>query len=203
MSFDIGYYPDMPAEHEELRLRCFDGYAGLYTTSGHAGRGQAAQAARRQPRQPAAAQAAPRSSDFYGLSLQLIAAGRQDELYARYFFDIRPATDDKPYYSGYIKPRTIPLLLRHLGRISEEWGYLLLLGTFLQSLVFGLLIIVLPLRVPQAGALCRPKGNPRGDCLLRLSRPGLHDGGDLSHPALRRTSSPTRSTRTPSSSRSS
>ena len=138
MSFDTGYYPDMP-EGAKSADSIFDSYAGVYKAARRPAQGAegAAQAADTQP--------APRSSDFYGLSLRWIAAGRQDELYARYFFDIRPATDDKPYYTGYIKPRTIPLLLGHLADISDEWGYLLLLGTFLQSLVFGMLIIVLPL----------------------------------------------------------
>lgn len=82
--------------------------------------------------------------DLYHFSLAWLLDGRAEELYDRYVFDIRPATDDKPYYSGYIKPRMLPLLFRHIGEISEEWGYLLLLATFLQSLIFGFLMILLP-----------------------------------------------------------
>jgi len=133
MSFDTGYYPDMPQT-----LKGFDAMTDSYA-------GTFAPAARPANGTQDSPEAGPRSSDFYGLSVQMIAAGRQEELYARYFFDIRPATDDKPYYSGYIKPRTIPLLLRHLADISSEWGYLLLIGTFLQSLAFAALIILVPL----------------------------------------------------------
>jgi spermidine synthase len=133
MSFDMGYYPDMPQALKSFDAMT-DSYAGAFAPAARAANGA-----------HVSPEAAPRSSDFYGVSVQMIAAGRQEELYARYVFDIRPATDDKPYYSGFIKPRTIPLLLRHLADISSEWGYLLLLGTFLQSLVFAALIIFLPL----------------------------------------------------------
>ena len=59
-------------------------------------------------------------------------------------FDIRPATDDKPYYSGYLKPRNLPSFAAHAGEIPEEWGYLLLLATFVQSLIFAAIVALLP-----------------------------------------------------------
>jgi SAM-dependent methyltransferase len=155
MSFDMGYYPDMPESAKSFDS-VIDSYAGTFKAPVPPAQGAEA-GAQGAPRY--SPDSAPRSSDFYGLSVQLIAAGRQDELYARYFFDIRPATDDKPYYTGYIKPRTIPLLLHHLADISDEWGYLLLLGTFLQSLVFGALIIFLPLLFRGRELFAGRKGN--------------------------------------------
>ena len=47
--------------------------------------------------------------------------------------------------TGYLKPASVPVFLAHAGDISEEWGYLLLLGTFLQSLIFAALILFIPL----------------------------------------------------------
>jgi hypothetical protein len=85
-----------------------------------------------------------RPGDLYHFALAWLFGGRQEELYSRYVFDIRPATDDKPYYSGYIKPHMIPQLIGRIGEISEEWGYLLLLGTLTQAVAFSLLIIALP-----------------------------------------------------------
>ncbi|MGA2615835.1 MAG: hypothetical protein ABSG38_20540 [Spirochaetia bacterium] len=132
MSFDVDYYPDMPDSPKSLDSM-LQGYAALYASrQPQAGQPQGDQ------------QQSLRPGDFYRLCLQWFSDFRQDELFSRYFFDIRPATDDRPYYSGYIKPRTIPVLLSRLGGISEEWGYLLLIGTLLQSLVFACVIIALP-----------------------------------------------------------
>ncbi|HVP18288.1 MAG TPA: hypothetical protein VMU36_04775 [Spirochaetia bacterium] len=136
MSFDVDYSPDMPESDKSLDAM-LAGYASIYR-SGAQGPARAAEGAGGQATDL-------RPGDFYRLSLQTFAAFQQDELFSRYFFDIRPATDDRPYYAGYIKPRTIPLLVNRLGEISEEWGYLLLIGTLLQSVVFGLIIIALPL----------------------------------------------------------
>ncbi|HVO39720.1 MAG TPA: hypothetical protein VMV03_11890 [Spirochaetia bacterium] len=127
MSFDVGFFPGMPESGKNFEAM-LAGYAARFT------------------RVPGVDPGADlRTSDFYGSAIRWIAAGKQEELFGRYFFDIRPATDDKPYYAGYVKPRTIPALLGRLGEVSDEWGYLLLLGTLLQSVIFGLLIIALPL----------------------------------------------------------
>ena len=133
MSFDVDYYPDMPESPKSLEAM-LDGYARIYT-AGSAVAGKPT----------GGPEESLRPGDFYRLCLQWFADFRQQELFSRYFFDIRPATDDRPYYAGYIKPRTIPLLLNRLGAISEEWGYLLLLGTLLQSLLFAFVVIALPL----------------------------------------------------------
>jgi hypothetical protein len=85
------------------------------------------------------------SSDLYYYSLKWLLTKRAEELYAKYVFDIRPATDDRPYYTAYMKPHTIPMFLDQLGEVSEEWGYLLLLGTLAQSIFFGIIIIIIPM----------------------------------------------------------
>jgi SAM-dependent methyltransferase len=137
MSFDVDYFPGMPSDAKRFD-RLMAGYADVYSSSPDAA-----------PDVAPAARAAPemdlRPAELYHLSLEWLLAGKQKELYSKYVFDIRPATDDKPYYSGYLKPLSIPQFLPRLGEISEEWGYLLLLATFLQSIIFGALIIVLPL----------------------------------------------------------
>lgn len=146
MSFDVDYYPGIPESPMSLNTM-LEGYARMYKPGG-ASVGQ----------QTGASEENLRPGDFYRLCLQQFADFRQDELFSRYFFDIRPATDDRPYYSGYIKPRTIPLLMNKLGGISEEWGYLLLLGTLLQSMVFALVIIALPLVLRRRELFAGKKG---------------------------------------------
>ncbi len=66
----------------------------------------------------------------------------------RYKFDISPATDDRPYFSNFFRWGSLPeaLALRKRGGADLiEWGYLILIGTLVQALVAGALLILLPL----------------------------------------------------------
>jgi hypothetical protein len=81
---------------------------------------------------------------LYHFSLKWLLSGRKEELFDGYVFNIRPATDSRPYYTAYLKPQTVGMFLDQIGEISEEWGYLLLLGTLAVSVFFGLLIVLIP-----------------------------------------------------------
>jgi spermidine synthase len=133
MSFEVVYYPGTPPRAKSFD-QILDVYGGIY---GQAGRAAASQSSAQ------GIDLIP--GDLYHFSLLWLLSGRETELFDRYVFDIRPATDDKPYYSGYIKPRMLPLLIHRIGEFSEEWGYILLLATLVQSLIFGFLIILVPL----------------------------------------------------------
>jgi hypothetical protein len=64
-----------------------------------------------------------------------------------YKLDLRPATDSRPYFQRFFKWRTLPEILE-LGRTGVsllEAGYLLLVATFVQSLVASSVLILLPL----------------------------------------------------------
>ena len=76
---------------------------------------------------------------------QWLLGGRSAALFSGYVFDIRPATDNRPYFTASLKPRMLPVFIKQLEKVSEEWGYVLLWGTFAQSLLFGLLIVALPM----------------------------------------------------------
>lgn len=82
--------------------------------------------------------------DVYHHVVHYMLDGRADELYRDYVFDIRPATDHRPYYTAYLKTSQIGHFLDDLGEVSEEWGFVLVLGTLLQSIIFGLIIILIP-----------------------------------------------------------
>jgi len=84
-------------------------------------------------------------SDLYHFTLEWLLHGKSKELYKKYIFDIRPATDNRPYYTTYLKLSDIGAMARHIGQIPEVWGQLLLFGTLLQSILFGFLIIVIPM----------------------------------------------------------
>ncbi|MEW5815546.1 MAG: hypothetical protein AB1798_09165 [Spirochaetota bacterium] len=82
--------------------------------------------------------------DLYHFTLAWLLSDLGEELEHQYIFDIRPAHDDRPYYSAYIKPLNIGWFLDQLKDVSDEWGYLMLAATFVQSIFFSIFIILIP-----------------------------------------------------------
>jgi Spermine/spermidine synthase domain len=71
-----------------------------------------------------------------------------NEFIQRYKFNIEPATDNKPYFFNYFKWSVLPEIFSLKGEGGMSllgMGYLILVATFLQALLFSLLIIILPL----------------------------------------------------------
>jgi hypothetical protein len=54
--------------------------------------------------------------------------------------------DQRPYYSGYLKLDQLGQYLSpdKIRAVSEDWGYLLILGVVIQSILFGLVVILVP-----------------------------------------------------------
>ena len=72
----------------------------------------------------------------------------REKLYAKYPFNIRSATDDRPYFSQFLQWRTIPLLADLFGNGSVpffEVGYLILYLTLIQITILAILLIIIPL----------------------------------------------------------
>jgi len=83
-----------------------------------------------------------------------------------YKFDIRPARDNRPYFSHFLKWTTLPELLALRGRGGMpllEMGYLVLVVTLALALLAGFLLVILPLWFQR-----REDNGPRGvrRCLL-------------------------------------
>ena len=77
----------------------------------------------------------------------LLGADRAD-FTAAYAFDIRPATDDRPYFQNFFRWSVLTEAWRAKdrgGMALLEAGYLLLVTTLVQALLAGLLLILLPL----------------------------------------------------------
>jgi spermidine synthase len=84
------------------------------------------------------------NADMYRAAIPEFFAGRGGEIENAYVFDIRPIRDSRPYYSGFLKLRNLPIYLDQLEDVSEEWGYLLLLGMLIQACIFGFIVILIP-----------------------------------------------------------
>lgn len=82
-----------------------------------------------------------------------------------YPFDVRPATDARPYPHHFVSPRALARMLE--GERGEwlpfaEWGYIALLATLVQSALLALVLLPLPLLV----------GRLRSPAKQREARPG-------------------------------
>jgi hypothetical protein len=84
------------------------------------------------------------TSDVYHLALQKMLAGRGEDVTHAYPFDVRPMRDDRPYYTGFLRLDRLGMYLDQVRDVSEEWGELLVLGILLQAVLFGLVVVLLP-----------------------------------------------------------
>ncbi|MFQ6048900.1 MAG: hypothetical protein ACE5K7_06010, partial [Phycisphaerae bacterium] len=85
---------------------------------------------------------------YHHAARQIFSADRR-QFYRSWLFDIRPATDDRPYFYDFWKWRSLPALWRAYGRAwlaRSEWGYLGLVAALGESLTLAAVLILLPLR---------------------------------------------------------
>lgn len=86
----------------------------------------------------------------YFLAAQQLLGQEREAYYRRFLFNIRPATDDSPYFSRFFKWSALQRLLAGMGTEwipFVEWGYLALLATLLQGALAALVCIFVPLVV--------------------------------------------------------
>ncbi|WP_276501513.1 hypothetical protein [Terrimonas pollutisoli] len=86
-------------------------------------------------------------TSFFSYMDELLS-GNRNRLYKEYDFYLQPATDDKPYFSQYLRVKSLPHLTSIFGSQSVpflELGWLISIVTFLQLSVLALLLIILPL----------------------------------------------------------
>ena len=95
---------------------------------------------------------------FYEGARALLGDGR-DTFLARYKYNVRPATDDRPYLHHFFKWSTLPEVLALRGRGGTpllDAGYLMLIATLVQALLASAAFILLPL------AFLRSRGQSPG-----------------------------------------
>ena len=84
----------------------------------------------------------------YYQSAQRILSGRPESFYRDYPYNIRPATDDRPYFFDFFKWKSLGVMIRAMpGRWLpfSEWGYIVLVLTLLQAVIAAVVFILLPL----------------------------------------------------------
>jgi len=91
-------------------------------------------------------------TSFFYLIDAAVSASRES-LFADYDFHIKPATDNKPYFSQFLRGKSIPRLAEVFGMQSMQFielGYLISAFTFLFCLLLALILIIVPLFVHHA-----------------------------------------------------
>jgi len=85
---------------------------------------------------------------------QALLGPQREAFLDAYKFDLRPATDDRPYFFHFFRWRLVPELmaLRGQGGLTLlDTGYLLLVGTLAQALPLAIVLILVPLlKLPRA-----------------------------------------------------
>lgn len=78
----------------------------------------------------------------------LILSNREHNLFQDYDFQIQPSTDNKPYFSQYLKLKSLNKLNNLFGTASLpylELGYFIVLFTFVQIFLIAFILIIFPL----------------------------------------------------------
>lgn len=86
----------------------------------------------------------------YYRAAQALLSDDPDAFHRRYAFHVWPATDDCPYFFRFFRWRAWPRLMRTVGAgwvPFVEWGYIALVATVAQSVLAGVVLILLPLAV--------------------------------------------------------
>lgn len=88
-------------------------------------------------------------SYLFDAAAALLAGGAvREDFFERYKFNVRPATDERPYFSHSFRWRALPEFLRMRARGGLpllEWGYLVLVAGLAQALIASIALILLPL----------------------------------------------------------
>jgi hypothetical protein len=106
---------------------------------------------------------------FFHYVDQILTPNREN-LYQSYDFNIKPATDNKPYFSKFLRIKKISALVDQFGKGTVpflEIGYLILLLTTVQITVTAIILILLPL------LLIKWKGPLKGYTVLHFGGIGI------------------------------
>jgi hypothetical protein len=84
---------------------------------------------------------------LYESAIELLGTQRE-QYYRSTMFNVRPATDNRPYYFHFFKWTSLPELRRMFGAQWVpfiEWGYIILIATLIIALPLSIVIILAPL----------------------------------------------------------
>jgi hypothetical protein len=86
--------------------------------------------------------------DWFHDGATALLGGQREQFLDDYKFNLRPATDDRPYFFDFFKWKTLKEVLRlrtRGGASLTDAGYLVLVATLFQAVIASLLLILLPI----------------------------------------------------------
>jgi len=86
---------------------------------------------------------------YYNLTLQLLSPTKRAKLYKNYLFQVKPVTDNRPFFFNFIKLNKLKATYKAFG---QKWlpllqGEFLVLLLFFQSIIISFVLILLPIFV--------------------------------------------------------
>ncbi len=87
--------------------------------------------------------------------------GGWNEIAARYVFDTRELTNDRPYFAAYVKPADLTRVTDRLELFQDEWGYLLVWATLAIACIAALSLVLLPVAFGWRTIFSRNPGKAR------------------------------------------
>ena len=100
---------------------------------------------------------------YHNAAMKILSPER-DDFYRQSLFNIRPPSDDKPFFGNFLKWGAIPRLFRSMKADwipFMDWGQLLTVIALLHALLIGFGLIFLPLIFARTGFATRTKSIPR------------------------------------------
>ncbi len=85
---------------------------------------------------------------YHDTYVELLNAADREQFFADYAFQVRPPTDNQPFFFHFFKWRQTPEVLDNLGRTWQPFGgsgYFVLIALLLFALLASLIFIVLPI----------------------------------------------------------
>ena len=90
------------------------------------------------------------SESYFFVAAKKLLSKEKEQFYQEYPFDIRPATDNKPFFSHFFKTVILKKYFSSEGRSVipfMDWGYILVWISFLILVLFSIIFILVPLRL--------------------------------------------------------
>jgi hypothetical protein len=164
MSFDEVYYPGDQYDAKQtasildgFRNQIFgNGQPADATTPDDPGaataEGTAGPSSGESPDAPVPTDAAPPSDESTAvpatvmdqLAWHYLVSGGWDDIAARYVFDVRALTNDRPYFAAYVKTGDLPRVTDRLDLLQDEWGYLTIWATFAIACAAAFMLVLFP-----------------------------------------------------------
>ena len=147
MSFDEIYYPGIPVDTSNSDKILTDYNAQLFGTVLSSLGPKSQQDADPDSLADEPANAAPSvlpPTALGRMAWRALIQGGWEDLSRRYVFDVRPLTNDRPYFAAYIKPADLGRITDRLEAVQDEWGYLLLWATLFIAAATASTLIAIP-----------------------------------------------------------